>query len=100
MRYSMMPLVFRLARVSAWRNGRSALPRMSMFMGKIQVAPDMYEPSKAVGLQNAVARQFENPLVRTGLLHLIRMFPPEDVVPEPEFRGIHHLPAAALPSVV
>jgi len=28
------------------------------------------------------------------------MFPPEDVVPEPEFRGIHHLPATAVRSVV
>ena len=60
----------------------------------------LYEPSEATGLQDAVARHLENPLVRTGLLHLIRMFPPEDVVPEPEFRGVHHLPATALRSVV
>lgn len=60
----------------------------------------VYDPSEAAGLQDAVARHIENPLVRTGLLHLIRMFPPEEVVPEPEFRGIHHLPATALRSVV
>jgi hypothetical protein len=67
---------------------------------QIQAHIFLYEPSEAVGLQDAVARHLENPLVRTGLLHLIRMFPPEDVVPEPEFRGIHHLPATALRSVV
>ena len=60
----------------------------------------LYEPSEAAGLQEAVARHLADPLVRAGLLHMIRMFPPEDVVPEPEFRGIHHLPATALRSVV
>jgi len=67
---------------------------------QIQAHVFLYEPSEAAGLQDAVARHLENPLVRTGLLHLIRMFPPENVVPEPEFRGIHHLPATALRSVV
>ena len=60
----------------------------------------LYEPSEAASLQEAVSRHLENPLVRMGLLHLIRLFPPEDLVPEPEFRGIHHLPATALRSVV
>lgn len=67
---------------------------------QVQAHIFLYEPSEASGLQDAVARHLEKPLVRTGLLHLIRMFPPEDVVPEPEFRGIHHLPATALRSVV
>lgn len=31
---------------------------------------------------------------------MVRLFPPEDVIPEPEFRGIDHLPATALRSVV
>jgi hypothetical protein len=31
---------------------------------------------------------------------MVRLFPPEELVPEPEFRGIHHLPATALRSVV
>jgi len=35
----MIPLAFWLAWVSAWRNGRPVLPRMSMFMAKIQVEP-------------------------------------------------------------
>lgn len=39
-------------------------------------------------------------MIRNGLLHLVRLFPPEDVVPEPEFRGMHHLPATAIRSVV
>jgi predicted RecB family nuclease len=60
----------------------------------------LYEPSEAVGLQEAVARHLQDSQVRNGLLHLVRMFPPEDVVPEPEFRGVHHLPATALRSVV
>jgi len=30
----------------------------------------------------------------------VRIFPPDDVVPEPEFRGAHHLPATAVRSVV
>src|SRR3546814_3196109 len=38
--------------------------------------------------------------IRSGLLHLVRLFPPEDVVPEPEFRGVHHLPATAIRSVI
>lgn len=66
---------------------------------QIQAHIFLYEPSEAKGLQEAVARHLENPQIRAGLLHLIRMFPPENVVPEPEFRGVHHLPATALRSV-
>ena len=39
--YLMIPLAFRLDRVSAGRSGRSALPPMSMFMAKIQVTPGL-----------------------------------------------------------
>lgn len=60
----------------------------------------LYEPSEAVNLQKAVGRHLDDPRVRSGLLHLVRMFPPDDVVPEPEFRGIHHIPATAVRSVV
>lgn len=59
-----------------------------------------YEPSEAISLQNAVKRHLNDPRVRHGLLNMVRLFPPDDVVPEPEFRGIHHLPATALRSVV
>jgi PD-(D/E)XK nuclease superfamily len=60
----------------------------------------LYEATEAVALQNAVKRHLDDPRVRTGLLHMVRLFPPDEVVPEPEFRGMQHLPATALRSVV
>jgi hypothetical protein len=59
-----------------------------------------YEPAEAMNLQRAVGRHLDDPHIRGGLLNLVRLFPPEDVVPEPEFRGAHHLPATAVRSVV
>ena len=59
-----------------------------------------YEPAEAVNLQRAVGRHLDNQHIRSGLLNLVRLFPPEDVVPEPEFRGVHHLPATAVRSVI
>ena len=60
----------------------------------------LYESTEAVALQNAVKRHLEDPRIRTGLLHMVRLFPPDEVVPEPEFRGMQHLPATALRNVV
>lgn len=60
----------------------------------------VYEATEALALQNAVKRHLEDPRVRAGLLHVVRLFPPDEVVPEPEFRGMQHLPATALRSVV
>lgn len=60
----------------------------------------LYETTEALALQNAVSRHLDDPRVRTGLLHMVRLFPPDEVVPEPEFRGMQHLPATALRSVV
>lgn len=60
----------------------------------------IYEPTEALALQDAVKRHLDDPRVRTGLLHMVRLFPPDEVVPEPEFRGMQHLPATALRSVV
>lgn len=60
----------------------------------------LYEPAEATAIQNAVKRHLEDPRVRAGLLHMVRLFPPEEIVPEPEFRGMSHLPATALRSVV
>ena len=61
----------------------------------------VYEASEANDLRNALARYLEDPSVRSGLLDLVRMFPPEEIrAPEPEYRGAHHLPASALRSVV
>jgi predicted RecB family nuclease len=60
----------------------------------------LYETTEALAIQNAVKRHLEDPRVRVGLLHMVRLFPPDEVVPEPEFRGMQHLPATALRSVV
>jgi hypothetical protein len=60
----------------------------------------VYEPAEAVSLQNAVGRHLNDSRVRIGLLNLVRIFPPEEVIPEPEFRGMHHLPATALRTVI
>jgi hypothetical protein len=60
----------------------------------------VYEATEATALQNAVKRHLDDPRVRAGLLHMVRLFPPEEVVPEPEFRGMQHLPASALRSVM
>ncbi len=60
----------------------------------------MYEATEAEAIQGAVKRHMSDPRVRSGLLNMIRLFPPEDVVPEPEFRGIHHLPATAVRMVI
>jgi hypothetical protein len=60
----------------------------------------IYEPTEAKAIQAAIGRHLNNPQIRSGLLHAVRLFPPDDVVPEPEFKGAHHLPATALRSVV
>ncbi len=59
-----------------------------------------YEPTEAVNLQQAIGRHLDNEVIRTALLNLVRLFPPEEIVPEPEFRGVHHLPATAIRSVL
>jgi hypothetical protein len=59
-----------------------------------------YEVAEATSLQDAVKRHLDDPRVRGGLLHMVRLFPPDEVVPEPEFRGMQHLPATPLRSVV
>jgi hypothetical protein len=60
----------------------------------------VYEPAEVGALQEAVKRHLDDDRVRQGLLDMVRLFPPEEVVPEPEFRGMQHLPATALRSVV
>jgi hypothetical protein len=56
----------------------------------------VYEPAEAQYLREAIGRHLDDVGVRTGLLNMIRIFPPDQAVPEPEFRGMHHLPASAL----
>src|SRR5690606_26034013 len=41
----------------------------------------VYEATEALALQNAVKRHLEDPRVRVGLLHMVRLFPPDEVVP-------------------
>lgn len=60
----------------------------------------VFEPSEAKAIQAAIGRHLDDPQVRSALLHAVRLFPPERFVPEPEFKGAHHLPAAALRSVL
>lgn len=60
----------------------------------------VYEPSEAADLQRALGRHLDHPSLRKGLLHLVRIFPPEQVVPEPEYKGAQHLPATALRTIV
>lgn len=60
----------------------------------------LYEPSEGIALQNAVGRHLKDPRIRGGLLNMVRLFPPEEIVPEPEFRGMQHLPATPVRSVV
>lgn len=60
----------------------------------------LYEPVEATDIQKALGRHLEDPLIRTALLDLVRLFPPDEVIPEPEYRGHHHLPATAVRSVM
>ncbi|RWX62124.1 hypothetical protein EN780_27540 [Mesorhizobium sp. M4B.F.Ca.ET.089.01.1.1] len=67
---------------------------------QIQAHIFIYEPAEAKAIQAAIGRHLNDPLIRSGLLHAVRLFPPDDVVPEPEFKGAHHLPATAVRSVI
>lgn len=60
----------------------------------------VYEPAEAQYLREAIGRHLDDVGVRTGLLNMIRIFPPDQAIPEPEFRGMHHLPASALRTIV
>ncbi|NVJ15319.1 PD-(D/E)XK nuclease family protein [Myxococcus sp. AM010] len=107
--------------VAVIRRGEDELPALREVLGRvIQVLTEvdawnaghdesqglhahifLYEPSEGSDLQEALGRHLADPAIRTGLLHLIRMFPPDEVrAVEPEYRGIHHLPATALRSVM
>jgi len=59
-----------------------------------------YEPSESRDLAEALGRHLVSPAVREGLLEIVRLFPPQNVLPEPEYRGYHHLPAAAIRTVL
>lgn len=59
-----------------------------------------YEPGEAVDLRDAIGRHLHRAEIRTGLLDLVRIFPPEQVVPEPDYQGFHHLPASSLRNIL
>jgi hypothetical protein len=59
----------------------------------------LYEPSEAKDLQEIIGFYLNDEIIRNGLLNIVRIFPPEEVIPEPEYKGVHHLPATALKSV-
>ncbi len=59
----------------------------------------VYEPSEAADLANALGRHLGDAEIRGGLLHMVRMFPPEPLQGEPEYGGPRHLPATGLRSV-
>ena len=57
-----------------------------------------YEPSEATVLRNALGRHLAEPVFNAGLLDLVRLFPPEEVKPEPGYQK--DLPVAALKGVL
>jgi hypothetical protein len=60
----------------------------------------VFEPAESVDLAEALGRNLHDPRIVSELLELVRIFPPDFVVPEPSYRGYHHLPASALRSIV
>jgi len=60
----------------------------------------VYETSEAIDLAAALGRHLSDRTVRGPLLHMLRMFPPEEVAPEPDYKGVPHLPATAVRSVL
>lgn len=60
----------------------------------------LYDPAEANDFRGALGRHLDDPELARALLHALRIFPPDDLVPEPEYRGAHHLPATAVRSVM
>jgi hypothetical protein len=73
------------------RNARGAREVLHIFV---------YEPSEAADLAAALGRCASAPGLLGSLVEMVRLFPPEDLVPEPAYRGFHHLPGGALRSVL
>lgn len=59
-----------------------------------------YEPSEATDLAAALGRHLADPMLCSGLLHMLRMFPPSELPPEPQYKGEQHLPATSLRNVI
>ncbi len=60
----------------------------------------VYEPAESSDVANALGAHLNEAVVQERLLDLVRIFPPPDAAPEPEYRGYHHLPACALRTVL
>ncbi len=60
----------------------------------------VYEPAESVDLAQALGRRLARPDLLKGALDLLRLFPPDAVLPEPEYHGYHHLPASSLRRVL
>ncbi|WNG56512.1 hypothetical protein F0U59_18430 [Archangium gephyra] len=60
----------------------------------------VYEPAESRDIAAALGRHLDDPGLLSELVELVRLFPPEEVIPEPEYRGYHHLPASALRGVL
>lgn len=60
----------------------------------------VYEPVEGRDIAEALGRHLDDAALVAGLLELIRVFPPDEAIPEPEYRGFHHLPTGAVRSVL
>lgn len=59
-----------------------------------------FEPAESKDLAEALGRHVAHERVGDPFLNLIRIFPPDGSIPEPGYRGFHHLPLCAVRSVV
>ena len=59
-----------------------------------------YEVSEALDLRDAISRHLNVEELRNRLLDFVRIFPPEEVIPEPEYKSIHHLPSCSLRTII
>lgn len=60
----------------------------------------VYEPAESRDLAEALGRLMADPELLREVIDFVRIFPPEQAIPEPEYRGRHHLPACALRSII
>lgn len=59
-----------------------------------------FEPAESKDLAEALGRHVAHQTVGEPFLNLIRIFPPDGSIPEPGYRGFHHLPLCAVRSVI
>ncbi len=59
-----------------------------------------YEPSELGDLKNAFQRHLSEPSIRDALVALVRMFPPDELVPAAEYREWQRLPGCPVRALV